>query len=467
MPHREPRRATQEEFERLNRFPDGLDACGALRAELAGSSLNRCSVLDPLDPEKQLVQEKLLHGGFTVQESRAIASLLGNVIGDSLGAPLEFSPVRYGSTELKDFGQQEVWSKPGYNSFGLKPGQWTDDASMALCLADTLLVHQRLEPQDLRLRFLNWWAFGYNNAFGYDTASARHGGSVGLGGNISQSMSEFYRHRTPYTEAGDRYTSGNGSLMRNGPVPVFFAHEREAALDAAYKQSKTTHQGDEAAAACQLLTHVVVAAINHESREPAAIIASVLGELGTSFTTDCYGVQCVARSEQEQRCAENKTSELADRNWNWKHAEYRYSPHRAAMQPGYIGSYAMDNIAMSLHCIWTTTSFTAALLKAANLRGDSDSVCAVVGQMAGAIYGVEAIPHHWIQLVQRWDNNGDVALKAWKLYHHSPLRAAPAPAPAPADATNVTDEAATHEATTTATTTTMTPPAASAESDTQ
>ena len=231
MPHREPRRATQEEFERLNRFPDGLDACGALRAELAGSSLNRCSVLDPLDPEKQLVQEKLLHGGFTVQESRAIASLLGNVIGDSLGAPLEFSPVRYGSTELKDFGQQEVWSKPGYNSFGLKPGQWTDDASMALCLADTLLVHQRLEPQDLRLRFLNWWAFGYNNAFGYDTASARHGGSVGLGGNISQSMSEFYRHRTPYTEAGDRYTSGNGSLMRNGPVPVFFAHEREAALD--------------------------------------------------------------------------------------------------------------------------------------------------------------------------------------------------------------------------------------------
>lgn len=55
----------------------------------------------------------------------------------------------------------------------------------------------------------------------------------------------------------------------------------------------------------------------------------------------------------------------------------------ARNQPGYIGSYAMDGLAMALHCVWTTTNFKDALLKCANLRGDSDSVCAVVGQIAG------------------------------------------------------------------------------------
>ena len=75
-------------------------------------------------------------------------------IGDSLGAPLEFSPVRYGSDELKGLDHAEIWEKEQYNRFSLKPGQWTDDFSMGLCLADSLLVNQKFDPIDLRLRFV-------------------------------------------------------------------------------------------------------------------------------------------------------------------------------------------------------------------------------------------------------------------------------------------------------------------------
>merc|ERR1712037_928483 len=83
--------------------------------------------------------------------------------------------------------------------------------------------------------------------------------------------------------------------------------------------------------------------------------------------------------------------------------------------PDYIGSYCMDNLSMALHCVWSTTTFAAAVLKAANLCGDADTVAAVVGQLAGAIYGASEIPARWIECVNHWDG-GDVALKAWLLY---------------------------------------------------
>lgn len=111
----------------------------------------------------------------------------------------------------------------------------------------------------------------------------------------------------------------------------------------------------------------------------------------------------------------NAKLELCDRNWQWKADEYKYAPIRARQQPGYIGSYAMDGMAMALHCLWTTNNFKDALLKCANIRGDADTVTAVVGQMAGAIYGIENVPVSWITCVMRWDKGGDCAVRAVQL----------------------------------------------------
>ena len=86
------------------------------------------------------------------EEGRSLGALLGLAIGDALGGPLEFHPARYGSTELHTLGQEDIWGqaptwtgkvgegqKKEWNSaFNVKPGQWTDDTSMALCLADSL-----------------------------------------------------------------------------------------------------------------------------------------------------------------------------------------------------------------------------------------------------------------------------------------------------------------------------------------
>jgi len=382
--------------------------------------LTRYSVVHELPPEQRNeFDEKfkqLLAGNstFTQDQSRALGCMMGMAIGDALGAPLEFSRVQYGITQLTEFTQTEFWENMGWNRFRLKPGQWTDDTSMGLCLAESLIACKGFQPIDLRIRFINWWDYGYRNAFAYDTGRFR---SCGLGGTIGSSFTEFEANRSEYTKAGDRKSSGNGSIMRLAPVPIYYASDMTAAMDIAAKQSKTTHQGDEAAECCRLMTYIIVSLINAPQPTANQRKLAVMEDLPAVFQTKpesaTPSVDILAASKQEIDEATNSPN--PDRNWNWKSPDFRYSPKRANSQPGYIGSYCMDGLSMALHCIWTTNSFKEALTKAINTRGDSDTVGAITGQIAGSLYGIEEVPLEWIQHVQTWDK-GDIMFTAWMLF---------------------------------------------------
>jgi ADP-ribosylglycohydrolase len=192
--------------------------------------------------------------------------------------------------------------------------------------------------------------------------------------------------------------------------PVFFHADYEKALEVSKLQSLTTHQGEEAAECCRLMAHIIVTAI-HKGKGDKSILENI------EFTSPLKSVTCLAKSQQEDETP-GKNWSLEDRNWNWKDPNFKYSPSRATQQPGYVGSYCMDALAMALHCIWTTDSLKEAMLKSANMCGDADSVTSVTGQLAGAIYGFSAFPKEWIEAVQQWDGNGEIVLKAYKLFHH-------------------------------------------------
>lgn len=358
-----------------------------------------------------LQEARKASSGCEAAKNRCLGCVMGNVVGDALGAPLEFSPVRYGVAELKGMEHESIWTKGGYNSFGLKPGQWTDDASMALCIMDTLLCCNGLDPHDLRQRFHAWNSHGYNNAFGRDSEASRRS-SVGLGGNISLSMNEWEEKGTAQTTAGNQYTSGNGSVMRNGAVPVWFRNDVEAGMSAAHAQSRTTHGGTEAAELCRLLTFICIGFINGKGRD-------FLEDL-SSFKSESYAVTCLANAQCEEAHEQNSDpifGGLSRRRWDWKNPNHRYCEYRAQENPGYCGSYAMDAMSMALHCVYSTDSFKEATLKAANLCGDADTVCAVAGQLAGALYGVSAIPQAWLDRVNKWDG-GTIIARALMLYNH-------------------------------------------------
>eukprot|EP01064_Diplonema_japonicum_P032454 TRINITY_DN6098_c1_g1_i1.p1 TRINITY_DN6098_c1_g1~~TRINITY_DN6098_c1_g1_i1.p1 ORF type:complete len:571 (+),score=142.20 TRINITY_DN6098_c1_g1_i1:39-1751(+) len=390
----------------------------AYRASGTGTELcNYTLYAGDNDAKKKLVDDVRAGAKQGLKTDRLMGNFLGMVAGDSLGAPMEFKPVRYTWNDktddvVKDLSHHEdIMAR-----FKVKGGQWTDDAAMGLCIADSLLAKKGLDILDLKMRFVLWWEFGYNNAFGRDEARVRKT-SVGLGGNISQSFDEFITHGWGITRRGDENTSGNGSLMRNAAIPVFFCDNMEAAMEAAYTQSITTHQGIEAAELCKVLTYIVIECAKHPSDDPKVVKEDVLGNLGKRFKTNVKSVGHLIRAEQETP-TEGKDWDLKERNWQWKQEEFRFAPGRAEMQPDYIGSYAMDNLSMSLHIVWSTNSLTEALLKAANQCGDADTVASVVGQIAGSIYGLSALPTHWLDEILKWDNNGDILLRAHKLTHN-------------------------------------------------
>eukprot|EP01103_Thecamoeba_quadrilineata_P003020 TRINITY_DN12855_c0_g1_i1.p1 TRINITY_DN12855_c0_g1~~TRINITY_DN12855_c0_g1_i1.p1 ORF type:complete len:438 (+),score=67.09 TRINITY_DN12855_c0_g1_i1:56-1369(+) len=355
-----------------------------------------------------------------LREDRCLGSLVAMVVGDAFGAPLEFSayiPEPLPDQLLTDFSQTDYWENPRLNRFMLKPGQWTDDASMGLALGESLVGRHKFEPLDLRCRFHKWWSAGYCNAFSKETPARA---SVGLGGNISASLREFERSQftSEYPVGEDEFSSGNGSIMRLAAVPIFYHRHLSSVVEYARNQSRTTHRGPEAHGAAELMSLIIALAITNKERDPQKL-KDYLFENGRLLTelkrvkeelqktqggaTILYPIECLANSKKEERHESNKTKELDDRDWNWKNVNFRFAPERARGSPGYIGSYSMDALAMALHCVYTTTDLKGAIIKAANFRGDSDSVASVTGQIAGAIYGFEEIPRNWVKAVLQWD----------------------------------------------------------------
>jgi ADP-ribosyl-[dinitrogen reductase] hydrolase len=376
--------------------------------QLSYDTLARYSIIHPDDVDAKQVREKLRtkpQQPFLEDPrlDRAIGSFVSMAIGDALGAPLEFRAVRYKDDEpiLTGFDPE------ARSGFGMYMGQWTDDASMGACLADSLLWCEGFDPFDTMTRFASWWHLGYNNA---TRLATKTGHSVGLGGNISMSLDEFMRTGKVFTTAGDKNTSGNGSLMRNAAVPVRYWNDLPQALEVARKQSLLTHQGEEAAECCAALTHFVVNAISN----PTATKQQLFEKWQAEFVTENNSVKHLVRSEAEPSGDPN-------RDWRWKAERFYYSESRASLMPGYVGSYAMDALSMALHCVWKTTSYESAMLMAANRCGDADSVCDITGQIAGAVYGHGAIPLSWLEALRRWDGD-EFTIKGFKLFHHRPAR---------------------------------------------
>jgi len=356
---------------------------------------------------------------LSLLEKACIGSILGMAIGDAIGARVEFKPLNYDYKEIKDMG---IFPE---GRFKLKPGQWTDDTSMGLCIADSLIENKgKFIPKDIMMRFILWWKYGYNNGFRFDDKrNNKH--SVGLGGNIKGSLLEYINNKGKYdyTNYGDKNTSGNGSIMRNAAIPICYFRE-EKVLEYAKNQSLITHQGDEAAGCCQLLTYIIIEILklkvknDNESKTENSMnksniiiknknLKDILDNL-KDFNCEYKSVNYLAHSLPE--------GNNENRNWNWKDKNFKYSKERSKKQPSYIGSYCMDCLSMALHVLYTTNTFKDAILKAVNLCGDADSLGSVVGQIAGAYYGLDSIPKDWINKINEWDQK-EIALRGYILLH--------------------------------------------------
>ena len=273
------------------------------------------------------------------RHDRSAGSFVGLAIGDALGAPVEFC--RRGTFS-------EVTEYRSGGKFDLPAGAWTDDTAMSLCLAQSLIENNEFDAKDLLERFSRWLEFGENTSTGI---------SVGVGQNTLRTLGSFRRSGTLQAEKVGSRNDGNGSLMRLSAVSFFAASSLEKARALASQQSRTTHASDIADECCQFL-------------------ADLLCRLGEG-----QQYEAAKRHSMNQEWSYPLHS-ILEVNYKDEH------PH-GIKSTGYV----IDTLQSALWAVENSSSFEETVLKAVNLGDDADTVGAVAGQIAGAMYGYSAIPH--------------------------------------------------------------------------
>ncbi len=290
----------------------------------------------------------MVHTMFTAQ-NRYRGCVLGLAVGDALGTTVEFSPP--GTF-------QPVTDMVGGGPFHLQPGQWTDDMSMTLCLAESLIEKNGFDPVDQLQRYVRWWKQGHLSSTGR---------CFDIGNTVRQALQTFLATGQPYCGSPDPNMAGNGSLMRLAPVPMFFAADPAKAIELAGDMSRTTHGAPTAVDACRYMAGLLIGVFRGVSKK--------------ELLSDRYAPISGYWNEH------SLVPEIA---------EIAGGSYRAKDPPVIRGSgYVVDCLEAALWVFHRSTSFAEGCLLAVNLGDDADTTAAVYGQLAGAYYGEDGIPVEW------------------------------------------------------------------------
>jgi ADP-ribosylglycohydrolase len=276
-------------------------------------------------------------------------ALLGLATGDAVGTTLEFKPPGT-FTSLEDM--------VGGGPFNLEPGCWTDDTSMALCLAESLIESQGFDPVDQLKRYVRWYRDGYFSSTGR---------CFDIGATTRTALHQFERSGEPYCGSTNPRAAGNGSMMRLAPAPLFYAQNPAQAIARSGESSRTTHGAQTSVDGCRYLGALLVGAVNGVSKEQL---------LAGRFTP-------VAGYWDEQPLTP-EIDEVAAGSFKQRNP------------PQIQGTgYVVHSLEAALWAFYHSDTFKEGCLLAVNLGDDADTTGAVYGQLAGAFYGAEAIPEAW------------------------------------------------------------------------
>jgi ADP-ribosylglycohydrolase len=276
-------------------------------------------------------------------------AILGLATGDALGTTLEFTtPGAF----------KPITDMVGGGPFNLRPGEWTDDTSMALCLAESLLECGAFDPVDQLSRYLRWKRKGHLSSTGR---------CFDIGGTVLKALARFERFSESYAGSSDPNSAGNGSIMRLAPVPLFFVHDPELAIANAALSSKTTHGHPEAVDACRYLAALIVGALQGRTKEE--LLLTTFSPVPGLWTA-CPLAPAIARVANGSFLQERPPVIRGD-------------------------GYVTRSLEAALWAFAQSTCYEDGALLAVNLGEDADTTGAVYGQLAGAYYGVDSIPERW------------------------------------------------------------------------
>ena len=287
-------------------------------------------------------------------QDRLIGSLVGLAVGDAVGTTVEFKP-------RGTFPRHTDMT--GGGPFRLPVGYWTDDTSMALCLAESLLFEPSLDPDDVLTRFCNWYNYGYNSPTGKCFDS----------GSTTVTALEKYLNTGSVKNNSAVYHAGNGSIMRLAPVSIMHHRDRIVSAKVAAAQSETTHATETTTTSSELLSDILI---------------------NCYTATDKMDVMNVEVQQHWPSLVSNIVTE-----------NVKDKTESQIRSTGYV----IHTLEAAVWCFLNTDNFRDAIITAVNLGDDADTVGAVTGQIAGAYYGESGIPQEWKDKLYDYDRIRNIA----------------------------------------------------------
>ncbi len=288
--------------------------------------------------------------------------IIGAAIGDALGVPVEF-------LSREELAASPVRDMRGFGTHNQPAGTWSDDTSMTLCLLESIGRLQRIDYNDIMQNFVKWLNEAAFTA-AHETFDA---------GIATQEAIARYLQGTAPLACGCRgeYDNGNGSLMRIAPLALFLCQQQvkdtEEILQTAHHLSALTHGHPRSQMACGIYTLILMNILTGSS-------LSVAIDNGLKIAQEFYKDNSTYRAEIP---AFKRLGDLA---------AFQDLPETTIRSSGYV----VDTLEAVIWCLLHTTSYAECMLTAVNLGDDTDTVGAIAGGLAGAVYGFHAIPQTWL-----------------------------------------------------------------------
>lgn len=307
------------------------------------------------------------------------ACIFGHAVADALGVPVEF-------LTREELRRKPVTDMQGFGTYNVPAGSWSDDTSMTLCALESL-TSGKLDLDDIMKNFGKWY---YNNEFNPT------GITFDVGNTCSCAIDRYFGCGCDAKTCGlaDENSNGNGSLMRIIPFVLFAIAKGDSEnydefLKTISEASALTHAHQRSKIACEIYATVLKFLIENPSKNSV--------ENGIDFY----------RKQNENHSTELEYFKKIDKNILGK----------LSVDEIKSTGYVVDTLEAALWCLLKTDSYKECVLKAVNLGSDTDTVAAVAGGLAGALYGYDAIPKEWLEKLQRREYIEDMcqrAVQAWE-----------------------------------------------------
>jgi ADP-ribosylglycohydrolase len=277
-------------------------------------------------------------------------AVLGFIVGDALGVPVEFK-------NRFELDENPVTDMRGFGTYNQPPGTWSDDSSMTLATIENLADWKQPEPYQCMVNFSDW-LFG-----GHFTPYCKF---FDVGNTTRKAITNFIDGVKPWGLHGE-WDNGNGALMRMLPL-AFLPCDITDKLRVTREYAALTHSHELNLLACEFFVEVV-----------DTLIRGVDGWLESAYSLITFKGDPSGAFARIPRIGKLTRDEIKSTG------------------------YVIDTLEAALWCFIMTDNYRDAVLTAVNLGGDTDTIAAIVGGLAGLKYGEAEIPDKWLKQIPRLD----------------------------------------------------------------